>query len=111
MSPKPVKQGASPAFAGSANYLSSFNLDETEWKDQDTSGTNVRYRDKVVLEADSYYVGEWNERDQQHGKGVQVWADGSKYEGYWKHGMANGRGRLTQPNGQIYEGLWVDDKM
>ena len=41
------------------------------------------------------YEGEWTEEDsKRHGKGIQVWPDGSVYEGYWKHDKASGRGRL-----------------
>ena len=32
----------------------------------------------------------------KHGKGIQVWADGSMYEGFWKNGKAHGKGRLIQ---------------
>jgi hypothetical protein len=28
----------------------------------------------------------------------------------WARGMANGRGRMTHANGDVYEGLWVDDR-
>jgi len=33
-----------------------------------------------------------------------LWPDGSKYEGMWKNGKANGRGRMTHANGDVYEG-------
>jgi len=39
-----------------------------------------------------------------------VWADGSRYEGYWKGDKANGRGRLIHADGDVYEGDWKDDK-
>lgn len=28
----------------------------------------------------------------------------------FKHGRANGRGRMTHANGDVYEGNWIDDK-
>jgi len=34
------------------------------------------------------------------------WSDGSKFEGYFKRNKANGRGRLVNANGEIYEGDW-----
>jgi hypothetical protein len=41
------------------------------------------------------YKGKWNiSEDCKDGQGVQVWPDGSKYEGYWKYNQANGQGRL-----------------
>jgi len=30
----------------------------------------------------------------RHGRGKQLWKDGSIYEGYWKNNMAHGKGRL-----------------
>jgi len=39
-----------------------------------------------------------------------VWKDGSKYEGYWKNDMANGKGRLIHSDGDVYEGEWLNDK-
>jgi hypothetical protein len=50
------------------------------------------------------------DKDIKHGYGIQVWADGSKYEGYWKQGMASGYGRLIHSDGDVYEGEWLDDK-
>ncbi len=37
--------------------------------------------------------------------------DGSKYEGQFKKGMKNGKGKYTHPDGHIHkEGIWRDDK-
>ena len=41
------------------------------------------------------------------GKGIQIWPDGSQYEGYWKDNMAHGQGRLIHGDGDVYEGNWV----
>ena len=30
--------------------------------------------------------------DVREGKGIQIWADGSKYEGWWKQNKACGKG-------------------
>ena len=40
----------------------------------------------------------------RHGPGVQVWRDGSRYEGEWINGRAHGRGRMIQADGSIYVG-------
>ena len=48
--------------------------------------------------------------EQRDGYGIQIWPDGSKYEGYWKENKANGKGRLIHADGDVYEGDWVDDK-
>ena len=41
---------------------------------------------------------------------MQIWPDGSKYEGYWLNDQANGKGRLIHHDGDTYEGNWVNDK-
>ena len=46
----------------------------------------------------------------REGKGIQVWPDGSLYEGWWKDNKANGKGRLIHADGDIYDGFWKDDK-
>lgn len=39
-----------------------------------------------------------------HGNGLQMWEDGSKYDGEWHEGKAEGRGVFTYSNGDIYVG-------
>ena len=57
------------------------------------------------------YQGEWLvNTNQKDGRGVQIWPDGSRYDGFWKDGMANGFGRLVHAEGDVYEGEWTDDK-
>jgi hypothetical protein len=45
----------------------------------------------------------------RHGRGTQVWADGSKYEGEWRDDKTNGYGRLIHSDGDVYEGEWIND--
>lgn len=59
---------------------------------------------------ESVYWGEIGKDKIRQGRGVQVWTDGTKYEGRWENNMANGRGRLIHSDGSAYEGDWVDDK-
>jgi hypothetical protein len=35
---------------------------------------------------------------------MQVWKDGSIYEGYWKNNLAHGYGRLIHTDGDVYIG-------
>ncbi len=58
------------------------------------------------------YKGQWTRAKNRtkDGLGIQLWPDGSKYEGQWKQGKSNGYGRMTHANGDIYEGNWVNDK-
>ena len=73
--------------------------------------TTEKIIDKPPMKSDmnSVYVGQWNEKGQRNGKGIQYWPDGSKYEGYWKNDMANGYGRLIHLDGDSYIGNWVND--
>ena len=41
---------------------------------------------------------------------MQVWTEGSRYEGYWIKNKANIRGKLIHAYGDIYKGEWLDDK-
>ena len=50
------------------------------------------------------------DQDIREGRGIQIWLDGSRYEGYWKNNKANGKGRLIHADGDVYEGDWKDDK-
>lgn len=57
------------------------------------------------------YVGEWlKDKDIRQGKGMQVWKDGTIYEGWWLNNHANGRGRIIHADGDMYEGDWKDGK-
>lgn len=57
------------------------------------------------------YKGQYNKRmGERDGVGVQIWPDGSRYEGLWRRDKANGRGRMTHANGDMYEGDWKEDK-
>ena len=71
----------------------------------------VTKRQPVEFDNKAIYYGEWNvATNQRHGRGIQVWIDGSRYEGYWKNDKANIKGRLYHADGDIYEGSWLDDK-
>ena len=63
----------------------------------------------VAMQDQGVYFGQMK-KGMKHGKGKQLFLDGSLYEGYWKHDMANGIGRLIQTNGDVYDGDWMDDK-
>ena len=41
---------------------------------------------------------------------MQVWPDGTIYEGYWLNGRANGKGRIIHADGVWYNGNWLNDK-
>ena len=45
-----------------------------------------------------------------HGYGKQQWEDGSKYDGEWIDGKAEGRGTFVYENGDVYNGSFKADK-
>eukprot|EP00359_Climacostomum_virens_P002668 CAMPEP_0204904456 /NCGR_PEP_ID=MMETSP1397-20131031/4874_1 /ASSEMBLY_ACC=CAM_ASM_000891 /TAXON_ID=49980 /ORGANISM="Climacostomum Climacostomum virens, Strain Stock W-24" /LENGTH=471 /DNA_ID=CAMNT_0052073251 /DNA_START=731 /DNA_END=2146 /DNA_ORIENTATION=+ len=90
----------------SASKLSPFVFDD-DLKD----GVQVQDFPQKTLENGAIYRGEWSMSGQyRHGKGVQEWEDGSRYEGYWANDRAFGKGRLIHADGDVYEGMWKDDK-
>jgi hypothetical protein len=65
----------------------------------------------IEYENESIYYGEWNNfSKQKHGRGINIWACGSVYEGYWRYNKANGYGILFHSDGDKYEGNWIDNK-
>ena len=65
----------------------------------------VEFPNKVI------YYGEWDIKNKiRHGRGIQIWTDGSKFSGCWKHGKASGQGKLIHADGDVYEGNWENDK-
>ena len=74
-------------------------------------GIKVEKRPTVEYENKAIYYGEWEKNsNKRHGRGIQMWTDGSRYEGYWKNDKANVSGKLLHSDGDIYEGEWLDDK-
>ena len=55
------------------------------------------------------YTGEMV-RDVIHGKGMQIWDDGAKYDGAWINNKACGYGTFYHSDGDIYQGNWVNDQ-
>ena len=100
-----------PNYGNACTILTEQRLGNFVYDQPDTPTTKtLKKRGPYELDNGAIYVGEWTADGQRHGQGIQVWKDGSKYEGYWKHDMANGKGRLIHSDGDVYEGEWLDDK-
>jgi hypothetical protein len=81
-----------------------FDSDEKEFGQREKKPSKT-------LDNGALYDGEWLVGTQtKQGRGMQIWPDGSLYEGYWKNGKANGNGRLIHADGDVYVGNWKDDK-
>ncbi len=60
-------------------------------------------------EPNGSYVGERVD-GKAHGYGVNVWANGDRYEGFWESDLPHGKGTYTWANGSGYQGEWVAGK-
>ena len=45
------------------------------------------------------------------GKGISKYKDGSTYEGNYKNGQKNGTGKYSWPDGKVYYGKWLNNKL
>ncbi len=73
-------------------------------------GEEIKIKPINKIENGAFYYGEWDSKGNKHGRGIQLWPDGSKYFGYWINNKANKKGKLIHADGDIYEGEWVNDK-
>ena len=57
----------------------------------DDDGVAREKKPLLLLENGAKYEGEWLKGlEIRDGRGVQIWADGSRYEGYWRNNRASG---------------------
>jgi tetratricopeptide (TPR) repeat protein len=55
----------------------------------------------------SRYEGNWKD-GKENGKGKMMYSDGRKYDGEWKDGKQNGKGIMLYSDGRKYDGEWKD---
>lgn len=68
-------------------------------------------KEPLVLENRIIYYGEWDMNFfTKHGRGIQIWPDGSYYKGYWENHKAEGKGEFYHSSGDIYIGNWHNNK-
>jgi hypothetical protein len=53
------------------------------------------------------YAGQ-REGGREHGEGLYLAADGSRYQGGWRFGVKHGQGTYTSPEGDVYVGEYVE---
>ena len=66
----------------------------------------ARVKDEEIMVK---YFGQWS-GSQRHGRGRQIWPDGTRYDGYWAIGEHNGYGRIVYPDGSYYIGFFKDNQ-
>lgn len=84
-------------------------LSQYRYKKEYVEFKELPYIGPLVLEGQGVYFGQFK-YGFRHGKGKQLFPNGSLYDGTWKHDMAHGCGRLIHNNGDAYEGEWVEDR-
>ncbi len=67
-------------------------------------------KNEVVTPDEKKYEGGRNVKGEPHGFGKMVYPNGDIYEGQWINNLRNGTGSYKWPNGGIYEGDWKDGK-
>ena len=77
---------------------------EGEWVQGARSGSGtMRWENGMV------YIGDFV-RDVKHGQGKQIMPDGSVYIGGFLNNAEHGYGTLTQPDGNRWEGRWINGR-
>ena len=77
---------------------------EQDEDDELWHGQDLTLKGPIEVEDKAIYRGQWSAGGLRHGKGTQVWPDGSKYDGYWVMDRFHHRGRLIHCNGDYYSG-------
>ena len=78
-----------------------------------SSSRTPSYEIRYIVDSDTKteYYGETNiNTGFKHGRGIQLFMDGSKYSGYFIDDHISFKGKLIQPSGEVYEGDWKNDK-
>ena len=71
----------------------------------------IEYKEPLKLDNNILYIGEWDMTFfTKHGRGIQIWPDGSYYKGYWENNKAEGKGEFIHSSGNSYKGDWKDNK-
>ena len=87
---------------------------EGEYQDDERNGRGrmlqmTRCLSDSRMRAVEWYDGEWKD-GKANGTGKHTWPDGDVFEGEFKDDHISGRGRLTSTNGEVYEGEYRASK-
>lgn len=90
--------------------IGQFNYRRAELDSCGFENSNLEVQPVTQCENGMYYIGQWNKTNNtREGRGIAIYADGSIYEGFWKHDSRNGAGRMIYSNGDVYQGEWTED--
>lgn len=88
--------------------LSSLNLTTVQGKTWVVKAGLVAYFVIRIYSDCSIYEGDFKD-GRRNGKGKYMWADGRVYEGDWVDDRKNGKGKYTWPTGRVYYGDFKDN--
>mmetsp|Transcript_15842 Transcript_15842/g.23850 ORF Transcript_15842/g.23850 Transcript_15842/m.23850 type:complete len:231 (-) Transcript_15842:87-779(-) len=96
-------------------------IDTPDGTPEETNWIMRAGRARVTYPNGCTFEGTFDAERIKQGPGVFVWMkageedegpiEKARYEGNYKDGARNGVGKMTYPNGDIYEGEWLDNKM
>ena len=80
-------------------------------KEKEDIKITIEKKEPLKLENNIIYIGEWDINFfTRHGRGIQIWPDGSYYKGYWENNKAEGEGEFIHSSGDSYKGEWHKNK-
>ncbi len=68
---------------------------------ENNNSSGLSDQEEVRFESGVIYKGSWRGKVKE-GHGLQVWPDGAQYEGNWLNNQANGKGKFSYSNGDVY---------
>ena len=78
---KEIPENRVPDYSTSATRAVQARLGKFMYQDSLMDDSKRLKRGPVEMENGAIFTGEWNNDNHRHGFGVQIWNDGSKYEG------------------------------
>jgi hypothetical protein len=85
--------------------LGDFEIDDKELEKCIEEQKHNRKNFSIEYQDGSFYYGYFNKEWEREGYGINIFPDGSKYQGFFEYDQMNGRGRLIGANGDYYLGI------
>ena len=86
-------------------------LEDGAWKESSYTGAmrdgRMHGRGVNVWANGNRYEGDYSD-EKMNGSGVFVWASGNRYEGDYRDDKPHGSGKYTRADGETYTGYWED---
>ncbi len=106
-----VEQSSSIQKINNPDYLPQDFVNEIEGKIQLYQKKHASRIIEMVFSNGNKYIGEVNKDREPHGIGSLWWANGDRYEGFWKNGLYEGEGMYYFGNGMKHYGFFKDGEI